>query len=292
MGKISEISLKALCFVFPPFANYRAKKKIESHLDDMPPDLEEAGNSEYASIETLKERYFDTIHTKDRMEDKTKTNVVGVTISITLITGASNLLSAISSKYGRRSVVWMSFALFILAVVYIALAGISALRMPMNENTICVLSLDGQAKDKYDLHKELCSCIYVNQKRNIIRNNYIYASYECIRNVFICLFIVLTLSTIPISFSNSTGSVSYTNRTGKSAYSFLYASAAIDYAGDYNVRNLLENSVVSTISKGSLTSGDGASIGVQNANNYLFVKFELVDKDTINILIVEPYTYP
>ena len=45
----------------------------------------------------LKEQYDETFNTKEKIEDKAKTNIIGISISITLIMGASGVLSILNS---------------------------------------------------------------------------------------------------------------------------------------------------------------------------------------------------
>lgn len=59
-----------------------------------------------------------------------------MTISITLILGASSLLNSIYSKFPYASIYWISFILFVLAVMYMIIAGVLSIRVLMNENTV------------------------------------------------------------------------------------------------------------------------------------------------------------
>ncbi|MEA4898655.1 MAG: hypothetical protein VB115_10465 [Christensenellaceae bacterium] len=289
MHKPKEILLGVLDLIIPPIGNFRSNKGVcFSKMED---DLTDAQNNESVHIETLKERYSDTLRNKDKLEDKAKTNVVGITISITLIMGAANLLSSINSKYENNILVWASFALFIIAVLYMISAGILAFRMLMHENRIRIMPLDIHEDGKED-RIELCRCISDNQKYNTIRNNYVFTSYECIRNAIVLLFIVLALSAIPaVPAATSKANLQTYNSAGVS-YSFLYASDTVNYAGDQAIRDLLENTVISTIGKESLTQGDVSAIGIQNGNDNLFVKFRLAEKDMVYVLIIEPYISP
>lgn len=53
--------------------------------------------------------------------------------------------------------------------------------------------------DRTDLRNVYVKCISKNRMQNIIRNNGIYTSYECIRNAFVCLFFILSVIIFPMS---------------------------------------------------------------------------------------------
>ena len=86
-------------------ANHKTNKILCSKLypkNEAGEDIEPVGvlyyvdNADKLSLESLKEQYADTFEIKDKLEDKAKTNIIGITISITLIMGASGILSALA----------------------------------------------------------------------------------------------------------------------------------------------------------------------------------------------------
>ena len=136
---------------------------------------------------------------KDKLEDKAKTNVMSVSISITLIMGASNFLSVVNKKFCQNPFIsWLNFVLFIISVSYMLIAGIFVVRMLISENKKYVIALDKIVGDDNALKEEYSIRIAQNQYANIIRNNYVFTSYECIRNALLCLFISLIFVAIPL----------------------------------------------------------------------------------------------
>lgn len=202
----------------------KKNKCVEPHLNVISSDLSETESSSSTSIEKLKEKYSDTIHIKERLEDKAKTNAAGVTISITLILGAPNFLSIIGSKFDSLIAIRTFAVLFIMAAIYITASGISAFIMLMHVNTISILPIHDKLTDYAELRGDICSCISCNQKMNTIRNNYVYASYGCVRNALLCLLIVLVLSTIPIFNTGSKSSIPHAIAFGNTTYSFYMHS--------------------------------------------------------------------
>ena len=128
------------------------------------------------------------------MEDKAKTNVVGVSVSVTLIMGAYAMIKNISSTHGNGFLFWIGFSFFVIAVIYMFFAGIHSVHVLIAENTVhkCSLELKGD-KEKNDLIEQ----VGMNSLRNLIRNNYVFTSYECIRNALACLFVVMIIAIIP-----------------------------------------------------------------------------------------------
>ena len=94
--------------IFPMVANFQANKKVREKLhpkNEAGTYIEPEGvlycieNHDRISIEVIEEQYDDAFRTKDKLEGKAKTNIIGVTISITLIMGASGVLSVLNEKY-------------------------------------------------------------------------------------------------------------------------------------------------------------------------------------------------
>lgn len=91
--------------LFPMYANYKTNKSLRQKLEANDVGiLSYMENAEDISTESLKQEYQETLRIKDKLEDKAKTNVVGITITITLIMGASNVLSAITKETAENSV--------------------------------------------------------------------------------------------------------------------------------------------------------------------------------------------
>jgi hypothetical protein len=183
--------------IFPFIANRTDTQKI--NRKDPGNILDAIDNPDAISINTLKGLYSDEMHRKDKLEDKAKINLVGITIAISLILGASNFLTVISGKYHCSIFSWIVFILFIVAVLYLLIAGILAFEMLMNGNIIHTIDLRSFAADDAVLRQDYGKCISQNREKNCIRNNYVFTSYECIRNSLVCLFILLVFLVIPYS---------------------------------------------------------------------------------------------
>ncbi len=168
--------------LFPIVANYRMNKIIREKIcpkNEKGEDIEPTGilakvkNADMLSLEVIKEQYNETFRVKESLEDKAKTNVIGVTISITLIMGASGVLSVLNKKYPSPVLSWALFFLIVISVAYMATAGILVIRLLTNENEMYVVDLSSLASDEAKQRNDYDKRISQNRNKNIIRNNYI-----------------------------------------------------------------------------------------------------------------------
>lgn len=169
-------------------ANKNLKEKIKQQDIKVPEKIGEI------DIKYLEEDYQNAIDTKNRFEDKAKTIVAALTISITLILNLSKIIEIISDKYNMQIINIFIFALTLLAIIYMLVAGIMSIQVLIKENVLYPVSLqDRSKKDKNSLYK----ITQLNIQQNLIRNNIIYASYQLIRNSTICLVIIFILAIFP-----------------------------------------------------------------------------------------------
>jgi len=289
MGKIFDT-------VFPMMANRKANRILHKKMypkNEAGEYIEPTGvlayveNSDKLSSEILKEQYEYSFKTKDKLEDKAKTNIIGITISITLIIGASGILSAISDKFQIPFISWLSFLLFIISVAYMLIAGLLVIRVLINENEAYVVRLNSLANGGEILRDDYDKCISQNQMKNTIRNNYVFTSYACIRNSLVCLFVIFLFVAIPFNSPSDTSDV-LTHLSQE--YSFVFASPAIDYIKENDVRDVVENAIINVIEKSEQSEYVG-TFGIVDVNSSLFIKYE-VSENYIRILLIEPYITP
>lgn len=176
-------------------ANKRLKVKNEAEDIEIP---EKIGDID---IKCLEEDYKNAIEAKNRFEDKAKTIIAALTISITLILNLSQIIETISARFRMPAVNILIFILAVLAIIYMLMAGIMAIQVLIKENLLYTIPLSDRTKqDK--------KCIYVKTQQNVnqnyIRNNIIYSAYRSILNSVLCLFIIFILAILPLQhFSNN-----------------------------------------------------------------------------------------
>lgn len=288
MCKIISLIIDLL---FPMAANWEDNKKLRAKIKAQNDDC--SSNPVESILSTVKKPddlatnvfenlYNDTLKAKDKIEEKAKTNIIGVSISITLIMGASGMLSALNEKFQISWFAWVAFILMLAAVIYMLFAGILVIRLLTNENEVYTLDLNSFLPGSNSLmRKEYDRCIILNRYKNIIRNNYLFTSYECIRNSLICLFAILVMTTIPLSTPKGNQNIVYVS----DPYSFRYSSSSVEYLKQNDVQKIVESYITSVVE--NKKSNTEQTFGVVEEDCNLFIKFD-VSGSTINVLLLEP----
>lgn len=187
--------------IFPFHANCKANSIIKSRMrpnDEIEESVIPSGVLQRVDCpdnirnEVLEDLYEQTFKTKDKLEDKAKSNVMGITISVSLIVGSTKLLSYVNSEAERLCII----ILLIISVFYMIVSGWLVIHMLIDENETYVIKLNSLAEGGGSLRADYDQCILLNQYKNLIRNNYLFASYACIRNALISLFIMFLLIVI------------------------------------------------------------------------------------------------
>lgn len=179
-------------------ANYRANKIIRKKIStktrlDLPCDESLICK---VKLDDLKDLFNKDLHLKETLEDKAKTNVIGVTISVSLIIGANTLFQNIFVTYGNSVFFWISFVIFVAAVIYMLEAGINSIHVLTAENVIYYPKIGlNEDKQKCDYNLQ----IGLNRAQNTVRNNFVYTSYVCMRNSLLCLFLVMVSTILPMN---------------------------------------------------------------------------------------------
>lgn len=285
---------KVIDLVFPMISNYQANANLREKIhpkDENGQDIEPESilsyieNSDRINLDILKDRYDETFKTKEKIEDKAKTNIIGISISITLIMGASGILSVLNNKYLSPAVSWVAFVLIVVSIIYMLTAGILIIRLLTNENEVYMVTLSELASGGEILRDQYGKRISQNQNKNVIRNNYLFTSYECIRNSLVCLFVILILTTIPIDLKSDdiSDNALYQSET----YSIMYTSLAVDYIQKHDAQSIVERSIFEAVERIE-KNNNAQALGIIDEKNHLFIKFRVID-DTIEILLIEPY---
>ena len=218
------------------------------------------------SYDVLCQLYDFEVQRKEVLENKAKTNVIGVTVAVSLIMGAYSLLQSVSQKQGVGALFWIECGLFMLAVAYMMAAGIHAIYSLIAENMLYTPRLGLKGEEKKN---DLDSIIGMNRTTNTIRNNHVYTSYECIRNSLVCLFIVMIIAIVPGG----------DKKTGAQIHGqFYYSEQAMDSLNNGIDRSNIENYVDSI-----KVDGDHSVI---NQADKLFIKYSY-HNDIISIHLIE-----
>lgn len=191
--------------VFPYFENRAANKillkkieKIQSRLsyNDEDSVLKEFNSPEKIDVKVLEDRLEDNQHRMERLEDKAKIQVVGITIAISIIIGAAGKLQDIARVCAPLR--WAIFVLLVISVIYMACSGLYAYYTLTDMNLFFYPPNNISEMEDKEKKEMLNAVIAKNQFQNMIRNNEISTSYAFMRNALILLIVVFIIWNVPI----------------------------------------------------------------------------------------------
>lgn len=267
-------------FLWPFYESYTANKEIDKDIQRQENDntIQEF-QDDFDKTEIVKD-YDATIYRKDKLEDKAKTNIFGITIAISLITGAHTFLNNIYTMYSSRIIGIISFILFLLIILYLLVSGISVVKVLCDLNRIEVPQKNKCVKKPDEYFIDCIKCTNINNQINLMRNNIICSSFKGIRNALIGLFVLLVIITFPIAYTQSG-----TDKTNvASDYVFSFDDNTISYVSDKDNLQLIENIISNRINKS--TSNAKVNSFVDQSHN-LYIKF-IKNDDVIIVKLIEP----
>lgn len=269
--------VKLFFWIVPPIENSTSNKIIKNKIEakegvERPSSK---GDISKISLENLTDENEKQIKIKNELEGKAKTYVIGLTISVTMILNAYTMQKNIYDKYGLEPLNWITFTFMILSVIYMLSATLIVIHVLTAENIIHIpeFKLDS---DENKQKEEVDLLIGLNKARNLIRNNYIYTSYSCIRNSLICLLFVMIIAIIPIHIKTQNKATPQTHNN------FYYSEKAMDSINAGIDRQTVESFI------NSQPAQNGEHSVIDDTNN-IYIKYNITN-DTINVFIVEAYT--
>lgn len=142
-----------------------------------------------------------TFEARKTLEDKAKTNVLGVTISVSLLIGLSQVFVN-NIQNGIFRVLTLLIALYCLISV-ISGTVISLLILGKQNRTYDVFPIDKSSSEDEQL-ENIALNTELNMNYNVRRNNFLYASYGLIINFLVSLSVLFLLVIIPAQINNKT----------------------------------------------------------------------------------------
>lgn len=272
--------------LFPVVGNSKTNKKLRDKLkkcDEKDSDLSIvtplsiSQNPDTITETILMREYEKALLVKEKFEDKAKATIACVTISISLILGASNLLNALTSRFGIRFIQWACYILFLYAVLSMIVAGIMNIKVLVAENIVYTVPLDTSEENKRSAYN-----IYTgkNWAQNLIRNNYVFTAYECIRNALIGLFLIMAIAVMPISYLSKNNV--YSSKANNQR-NYTYAEETIAKIDEYST-DRIKSIVEAALPLMQITEGQIYSIA--DSENSLFIRFQ-IRGDEISILTID-----
>lgn len=180
--------LDSIC---PYLSNIKCEKKIRERQNSM---LDTDGfdvktKNEYRDvvkqpdIKKLKVMYEEVFVAKGKLEDKAKSMTLAITVSVTLILGLIDKISMIFSTINFMPVRGLIACMSIVAIWYMIIAGLASAKVFLTD--IMIYKIDDTEDN---LRQQYRKNIILNRLSNVVRSNYIYTAYECLRNSLILLF--------------------------------------------------------------------------------------------------------
>lgn len=197
--------------IIPIIYNNECEKKLklkEGTLRNYDSDDIDNYNFEYikfnkdTKLKHLKEAYDSSVLRMKQFEEKAKTNIIAISISVTITIGLINPISNIYEKYNN---IYFGFFLFIISifiVMFMLYGGIISLKVLMDKNIVYKIGLTELSEDEKSLKNIYGMYGELNEINNTIRNNYINTSYKCMRNALILLSLIFFIGIIPVKLNS------------------------------------------------------------------------------------------
>ena len=277
-----------LSTAFPQFENMRANKRLSEKaknqdIGQLSSMFSETETMELLGEDDLKSLYEYEYTRKKGFEDKAKTNVIGITIAVSLIMGSYTMIQNIVGKYDNIIVSILCVVLFSLSVMYMISAGVMSINV-INEQAI-VHRIGYGLDDPNERKKDYYLQIALNRVRNAVRNNTVSSSYKCMRNALILLATVMLIAIWPYSsYDNS-------NRSGSSVKgntTFFYSEECFDMVNKGIASDYVENYIIEQLNKGVDASN---TVTVIDTAEKIVIKFS-GDLNTVNVYAVDEYMDP
>lgn len=189
-----------ICSLLFPLLRLKSANKIIDHKIRLFENEETAAFSYMIGYEQLTneeaEKYLTkTFEARKNLEDKAKTNVFGVTISVSLIVGFSQLFT--NSNFYANAVVTITVSILIIySLMSVVLGTILSLLILGKYNRIYDMYPTNKSDTTDEQLKNIAINSELNSLYNIKRNNLLYSSYGLIINFLISVslaFIIVIL---------------------------------------------------------------------------------------------------
>lgn len=188
--------LDSIC---PYSSNKKCERKIRERQKNIlnTEEFDKKTKAEYRDVvkqhdvEKIAVIYEDALTAKGKLEDKAKSMTLAITVSVTLILGLIDKISTVFETINFVLIRGLIASISILAIWYMIIAGLASAKVFLTDIMVYKIDdTDGNLLQQYQKN------IILNRLSNIVRSNYIYTAYECLRNSLIllfCLFVFLVI---------------------------------------------------------------------------------------------------
>jgi hypothetical protein len=207
MSKIGTGAAAFLSFLYPVMKLQKTNEVLDKKIDELRNGSKTfsymAGYQDLtlSDAEGFLNKTFDV---RKAIEDKAKTNILGVTISVSLIIGLSQLFNNQSLSFGSSFLRLLTVLLGFYALSSMFLATYLSVRILGGLNEVYDLYPPDKtlATDALKL-EAIASNAELNMNYNIKRNNYLFLSYRHIINSLVGLSVLFLIVVVP-DYSNNT----------------------------------------------------------------------------------------
>ncbi|MGL4874950.1 MAG: hypothetical protein ACRC30_09915 [Clostridium sp.] len=197
--------------IFPMINNSKGEKKLrekESKLNNIDSEdiytyeLEYLSFDENSGFEPVKGEYENSLLRVKQFEEKAKTNLIAISISVTITLGLIKPITDIYQKYQSVYISNIIFIISIFTVGFMLYGGVESLKVIMDKNIIYKAGIKELSESEESLKRIYGMYGELNEINNSIRNNYINTSYKCMKNALVLLISIFLLGILPINNSN------------------------------------------------------------------------------------------
>lgn len=271
--------------IFPWLENKRANKILSEkakyeNINQLSSMFSETETMELLGEDDLKSLYEYEYTRKKSFEDKAKTNVIGITIAVSLIMGSYTMIQSIVEKYNNIIVSVLCVISFSLSVIYMIVAGVMSINV-INEQAV-VHRIQYGINDLDDRKRDYFLQIALNRVQNNIRNNIVSSSYKCMRNALIVLVVVMLATIWPCSFYDNSN---HDSSSIKGTTTFFYSGECFGIVNKGIALDHVESVVIDQLNKGVDASN---TVTVVDTAEKVVIKFS-GDMNTVNVYAIDEY---
>lgn len=164
-------------------------------------ELEYIKFDEKSDFNLVKDEYENSLLRAKQFEEKAKTNLIAISISVTIMMGLIKSIIDIYQKYQNIYMSNMIFMISMFMVGFMLYGGVESLKVIMDKNIIYKIGVKELSESNESLKKIYGLNVELNEINNSIRNNYVNTSYKCMKNALILLIIIFFLGILPINNS-------------------------------------------------------------------------------------------
>ncbi len=160
-------------------------------------DTNYIGDTKGLCLTQVAKIYDDSLQRMQRFEEKSKVNLIAISISVSAIFSLSSYLNTFYNSISSIILKYFMYMVSILIISYMILGGILALEVLADLNIAYKVFGEDLLLKRNKLKKIYSQDAELNENYNSIRNNAINASYRCIKNSLILLLIIFCINLFP-----------------------------------------------------------------------------------------------